>query len=145
MGGPGSWLHIKYLLWSSLGAPRNWNPIFVRSVRVSKTNNYIFVMFRDIHVTKARLIHVTSQKWVFTLYWGKLEVSNCLHTGALRGGIFFPLCIPNNACVVRIFPFSLLFPSLTLSPLNLAFILNDRVSAFDGHGIQSAHFVLSRL
>ena len=69
---------------------------------------------------------------------------NYLHNGALRGIIFFPLCIPNNACVVRVFPFSLCLPIFDLESTQ-RFCLKDRVSEFDGHEILSASFVSSRL
>ena len=60
-------------------------------------------------------------------------------TLSVCGSIFFPLCIPNNASVVKVFPFSLVLPIFDLESIQP--FKNDRVSEFDGHRILSAHFV----
>lgn len=62
-------------------------------------------------------------------------------TLALCAGVFSFLSLSKQYLCCRNISFhGLVFQSLMLSPLNLFFI-NDRVSEFDGNGIQSAHFV----
>ena len=56
-------------------------------------------------------------------------------TLSVCGSIFFPLCIPNNASVVKVFPFSLVLPIFDLESIQP--FKNDRVSEFDGHRILS--------